>query len=251
MEPTQIEELGRVGVPSGELVVFDVGLAGSLPAERLATWMVIAGGVPRDRALRVIGARLGRGRFATCWDWVAVECGGGAAIAASDPLGEATVDFARLLWIDRRGFAAWEHERSLDGKADFVFWGRDAEALAAAIDAPAIDEGYGWIDLDIVECITRGTRAEELKAARGWRLATDFRSHSHHYLALAQLRATPTASGTIDVGGAPACLFDTTWGDGVFPVFADRDAAGSLVRVRVQLATTASEEAMEAVNPQE
>jgi hypothetical protein len=244
----EIEELGRVGVPSGELGLYDVGLAGSLPAERLATWMVIAGGVPRDRALRVIGARLGRGRFAACWDWVAIECGDGE-VATSDPLGEATVDFARLLWIDRRGVDAWEHERSLDGKADFVFWGRDAEALAAAIDAPAIDEGHGWIDLEIAECITRCTRAEELKVARGWRLATDFRPHSHHYLALAQVRATPTESGTIDVGGAPACLFATSWGDGVFPVFADRDAAGALVRVRVQLATAASEEAMESVNP--
>jgi hypothetical protein len=243
----QIEELGCVGVPSGELALYDVGLAGSLPAEQLATWMVVCADVPRDRPLRVIGARLGRGRFERCWDWVAVECGPGP-VASSDPLGEATVDFARLLWIDRRGVDAWEHERSLDGKADFVFWGRDAEALAAAIDAPATDEGHGWIDLEIAECITHGTRAEELKAARGWRLATDFRPHSHHYLALAQLRATPTESGTIDVGGAPACLFATTWGDGVFPVFADRDAAGALVRVRVQLATAASEEAMESVN---
>jgi hypothetical protein len=244
----QIEELGRVGVPSGELAVYDVGLAGSLAAEQLATWMVVCGGVPRDRPLRVIGARLGRGRFARCWDWVAVECGAGE-IASSEPLGEATVDFARLLWIDRRGVDAWEHERSLDGKADFVFWGRDAEALAAELDAPAIDEGYGWIDLDVVECITRGTRAEELKVARGWRLATDFRPHSHHYLTLAQQRTTPTESGTIDVGGSPVCQFHTTWGDGVFPVFADRDAAGALVRVRVQLATADSEGAMEELNP--
>jgi hypothetical protein len=244
----QIEELGRVGVPSGELALYDVGLAGSLPAEKLVTWMVVCAGVPRDRPLRVIGARLGRGRFGACWDWVAVECSPGA-VASSEALGEATVDFARLLWIDRRGVDAWEHELSLDGKADFVFWGRDADPLAEAVGAPATDEGYGWIDLDVAECITRGTRAEELKAARGWRLATDFRPHSHHYLALAQLRATPTESGTIDVGGAPACLFATTWGDGVFPVFADRDAAGALVRVRVQLATADSEGAMESVNP--
>ena len=246
--------LGRVRAPSGELAIFDVGLAGQEAAEQLAQWMVVVGEVPRDRELRVIGARLGRGRFASCWDWVAVEILPDAVIATSEPIGEATVDFARILLVDRAGFGAWEHERSLDGKADFVFWGRDAEQLAQAIDAPSTDSGggggeYGWTDLALDECIARGTRADELKAEKGWKLATDFRPHSHHYLALAQMRAAPTESGTIDVGGAPACLFATSWGDGVFPIVVDRDAAGGLVRVRVQLATPASEDAMEAVNP--
>lgn len=240
--------LGRVRAPSGELAIFDVGLAGQEAAEQVAQWMVVVGDVPRDRELKVIGARLGRGRFGACWDWVAVACGDGAVVA-SEQIGEATVDFARILFVDRAGFASWEHERSLDGKADFVFWGRDASRLAEAIDAPPTDEGYGWVDLAIDECVARGTRAEEVKAERGWKLATDFRPHSHHYLALAQVRATPTESATIDVGGAPACLFATTWGDGMFPIFADRDAAGAIVRVRVQLATAASEDAMEAVNP--
>ena len=241
--------LGRVRAPSGELAIFDVGLAGQVAHEQLAQWMVVVDGVPRDRDLRVIGARLGRGRFGTCWDWVAVECAD-APIATSEAIGEATVDFARILLVDRAGFASWEHEGSLDGKADFVFWGRDALALAAAIDAPELDGGeLGWIDLGVDECVARGTRAEELKAEHGWKLATDFRPHSHHYLALAQVRATPTESGTIEVGGAAACLFATSWGDGVFPIVVERDAAGALVRVRVQLATAQSEEAMEAVNP--
>jgi len=241
------EELGRVRAPSGEIAIFDVGLAGSVAAHDLERWMVTAP-APRDRELRVIGSRLGRGRFGACWDWVAVVLGDGAP-AREQLLGEVTVDFARLLVIDREGLGAWQHEDSLDGKADFVFWGRDAEALAAAIDAPAIDEGYGWIDLAVDECVARGRRAEELKAEQRWKLATDFRPHSHHYLGLAQVRASPTESGTIDVGGAPACLFATSWGDGVFPIFADRDARDELVRVRVQLATPASIEAMESVNP--
>jgi len=240
--------LGRVRAPSGQLAVYDVGLAGSIATEQLASWMVVIDGVPRDRELRVIGARLGRGRFAHCWDWVAVEIGGND-VARSEQVGVAAVDFARLLLIDRGGVDAWQHQAALDGKADFVFWGRDAAALAAAIDAPAIDEGHGWLDLDVARCVELGTRAEELKAERGWKLATDFRPHSHHYLALAQVRATATESGTIDVGGAPACLFATTWGDGEFPVLVDHDAQGAIARVRVQLATAASLEAMEAVNP--
>jgi hypothetical protein len=41
----------------------------------------------------------------------------------------------------------------------------------------------------------------------------------------------------------------TSWGDGLFPVLSDRAADGSLVRVRVQLRTRKSEDAMAAVNP--
>jgi hypothetical protein len=241
-----IEVLGCVRAPSGELAIFDVGILQLVPPDDLARWVVKVS-VPADRELRVVGKRLGTDDVAEYWDSVAVEVGD-APTTREEMVGEVTVDFARILMIDRVGFAAWEHEQSLDGKADFVFWGRDAEALAHALGAPAIAEGFGWLDLDVDECIARGTRAEDLKAERGWKLATDFRPHSHHYLALAQLRATDTGSGTIEVGGAPACLFATSWGDGVFPVYVDRDAAGALVRVRVQLATPDSLDAMRAVN---
>ena len=54
---------------------------------------------------------------------------------------------------------------------------------------------------------------------------------------MAQVRRSPNigGSGTLAVGGALLCGFETTWGDGAFPVLTDRDAAGGLVRVRIDL----------------
>jgi hypothetical protein len=104
------------------------------------------------------------------------------------------------------------------------------------------------IDLPIDEAVERGTAVEELREARDLKFATDFRTHSHHYLMMRQVRATETESGPIDVGDSKMCGFMTTWGDGVFPVERDLDAAGNLVAVRIVLATPESLANMNAVN---
>ena len=128
-------------------------------------------------------------------------------------------------------------------------WKGRAEALARAVDAPRLSDGeFGWVDRPVDDIIALGTKAEETKAERGWLLATDFRPHTHHFLVLAQARASNTGSGELELAGGRTCMFFTSWGDGVFPVFADRDAAGNLLRIRVQLETDGSVEAMEHVN---
>lgn len=43
------------------------------------------------------------------------------------------------------------------------------------------------------------------------------------------------AVGTCRVGGATVLGMDNSWGDGIFPVYADRDASGQLVSVRLVL----------------
>ena len=86
--------------------------------------MVIAD-VPAGRTFPVIGRRVGKGRFADCWDHVAVRFEEGD-VAYSKKLGEAGVDFARLICMDMGALDHWVHEDSLDGLADFIFWGRDA-----------------------------------------------------------------------------------------------------------------------------
>lgn len=243
------ETLGEVTVPSGTLVLVDPGTIGlwlNRQIERVPA--LTLDGLPTDRALAIVGVRVTEGDYAGGWDHVAVAVSD-AAIARREPIGELLVDFARVLVADKGCASAWVHDRSIDGLADFAFWGRDAEALAAATGAPALEDGqWGWTDLPVDEAIARGTAARELAAARGWKLATDYRPHSHHWQALALVRASPTESGTIDVGGLRVCLFMTSWGDGMFPVYADRDADGGLVQVRIQLWTDDTEAAMDAVN---
>jgi hypothetical protein len=197
--------------------------------------------------LSVVGRRVGTGRFADCWDHVAVKLGDGE-VTHSQKLGEAGVDFARLVCMDHGALDHWQHEDSLDGLADFIFWGRDAELLARTISAPATREGFGWTNLPLAEAETKAMDAERKKSANHWLLATDFRPHSHHFHALAAARKSKQGAGTIEVAGARVCLFFTSWGDGVFPVYLDLDFADRPVQVRVQLNTKDSLAAMQAVN---
>jgi hypothetical protein len=226
--------------------VFDVGLIGYLPRPALEPALVTAD-VPPDRALPVIGTRVGKGRFADCWDHVAVRIGAGD-VTHSKKLGEAGVDFARLVCMDHGALDHWQHEDSLDGLADFMFWGRDAAALAKVMGAPATKEGYGWRNLPVEAAEAKAMEAERLKAERHLLLATDLRPHSHHFHALAAARKSKQGAGTIDVGGARVCLFFTSWGDGVFPIYLDLDHEDRPVQLRVQLNTKDSMAAMHQVN---
>jgi hypothetical protein len=243
------ESLGEVTVPSGTLHILDPGHIGMFENEDIAEIpAVIVTDLPRDRALPVWGVRVGEGRWAALWDHVVIELRD-APVAGSTEIGTAMVDFARLLLADESNADKWVHSDCIDGKADFVFWGRDAADLAAAVGAPALPDGqFGWRDLDVDEIVERGQAAEKLKAERGWKLATDFRPHSHHWALLEQARAAETESATIDVDDLRVCLFFTTWGDGMFPVFADLGTDGTLVRIRIQLHTDDSAAAMAEVN---
>jgi hypothetical protein len=232
--------LGSITVPSGTLAIFDVGLMGYLPRAALDP-MLICAPVPSDRALPVIGTRVGGGRFAACWDHVAIQLGDDPhPVTRARKLGEAPADFARLICMDRAAIDHWQHEDSLDQLADFVFWGRDEAALAKALGARrlAAGDGHGWHDLPIADAEALADRAAALKAEHKWLLSAELRPHSHHFDVLAAARASPTGAGVLEVGGARVLLFFTSWGDGVFPVFLDVDADDRPVQVRIQLAAT-------------
>jgi hypothetical protein len=148
------------------------------------------------------------------------------------------VDWARLMFADVDSLSSWEHERPIDGLADFVFWGRDADKLARLSQASKVDDrAYGWENLPIREAVKHAERVEVLKETHGLKAASDFRPHSHHHAVLAQIRGSETESGTLEVGGAKLCAFMTTWGDGLFEVYRDFEAAGKLVRVRIEMGT--------------
>jgi hypothetical protein len=214
--------LGEIRVPSGQLAIFDIGLAGFLPREALAP-MIVTAPVPRDRMLSVVGTPIGKGRYADCWDHVSVMLGDGE-VAASKKLGEAAVDFARLVCMDVGALEHWVHEDSLDGRADFVFWGRDAAQLAKVVGAKRVGDGnFGWLDLPVADAEKRADDAARRKSANKWLLQTDYRPHSHHYQALAAARAGKHGAGTLALADTQLVLFFTSWGDGVFPVFLDVD----------------------------
>jgi hypothetical protein len=207
---------------------------------------VAAAGLPKDRPLAIRGQRMPAGDHQERWRRVWVEVDGAAEVARSESVGCVGVDWARLIVADADALGAWVHDDSLDGLADFVFWGRDAETVALAVGAPEIGDGHwGWLDRPVEEIVETGTTVETLVSAKGHKVATDFRPHSHHHAAMAQTRTSATESSVVEVGGARLCNFMTTWGDGIFDVFRDLSADGRLVRIRIEMGT---EERVERTN---
>ncbi len=102
-------------------------------------WAAVVGDVPTSVPLSVFGQRLG-GQENERWERVLIECRPQVPIARSEMVGSVGVDYARLLVADVDALGAWQHEKSLDGLADFIFWGRDAEIAARALDAPRLTQ---------------------------------------------------------------------------------------------------------------
>lgn len=197
------------------------------------TAAVIAG-VPVDRDLKIYGERTADTQSQR-WKTVSVECNPMLKIDQSTMAGSVGVDFARILIADVDSLGSWRHEESLDGMADYVFWGRDAELLARSVKAPSLDQGqFGWLNIDETLAAERGAEIEESKNRNGYRIATDYRPHSHHWRVMRASRTTPTESGMTELGGATVCNFMTTWGDGVFDVYCDLASNRELVRIRVE-----------------
>jgi hypothetical protein len=69
-------------------------------------------------------------------------------------------------------------------------------------------------------------------------MAVDFRSHSHHWQIMRQVRASHVEAGSVELGDARVLCAMTSWGDGFFPVNADLDSSGDLLAVRVRFAPT-------------
>jgi hypothetical protein len=195
-------------------------------------------GLPRDRPLWVEGIEgdSDGGR----WHSIEVVIGDGT-VATDTRLGEVGVDWARLAFADADAIGAWQHEEPIDGLADVAFWGRSEAEAATVYGAPRLniagEEGvYGWSDLTLASAVDRA------RALLAWvesdperKMMVDFRPHSHHWQVMRQVRASETGSGVVEVGGARILFTQTSWGDGFFPVYAGRDATGTLTKIRLVL----------------
>jgi hypothetical protein len=227
--------IGDITVPSGQLGIFDIGLFGYLPLPALEP-AIVKTAVPRDRPLSVVGRKLGVGRFAERWDHISIVLGDGVAVATKK-LGEAGVDFAHLALVDLELLEHWQHEDSLDGRADVIFSGRDERLLASAMVAPRTTDGYGWTDLALAAAEAKADVAARKKAENRWLLNIELRPHSHHFHALAAVRGNRFNAGTLELAGARMMMLLTGWGVGVVPIYVDLDHAEQPVRIRIQLAT--------------
>lgn len=195
----------------------------------------VVAGIPTARQLKVCGERAS-GPQSDRWKTVTVECNPDLEIERSEIVGSIGVDYARILIADVDSLGSWQHEESLDGMADFVFWGKDAEKLARSVKAPSLDqEQFGWLNIEQGLALELGNAAEESRKRNGYRLATDYRPHSHHWRVMKASRTTPTESGMTEVGGTTVCNFMTTWGDGVFDVYRDMTSNKELVQIRVEM----------------
>jgi hypothetical protein len=201
-------------------------------------WAVAARGLPVDRPMRVLGTRMDPdGPDAGRWHNVWVEVNDADPVLTTH-IGHVLVDEARLMFVDARAVQEWRSGHPTDGLADVALWGRDAADLAGRFGAAPLpgEEGcFGWTDLLVAAAETRAVELQRLRESGTARFAFDFRPHDDHYRLLAQARATPTGSGSLECGGAQVTGFFTAWGDGAFPVFRDSDAGGKLCRIRVEL----------------
>jgi hypothetical protein len=199
--------------------------------------VVVLGSLPPDRALPVVGHERAFD-LGTRWESVTIELNAGA-VARRQFLGEVGVDCARIMIADADGLGSWVHDEPLDGLADAVFWGGDVADAAIELKAPPVaDEPpkHGWPDLPVHDAVARIHEIEGWKQARpGRRLAWDFRPHSHHWQIMRQVDRSPHEAGQIQVGGAQMLTLMTSWGDGFFPVYAERAEDGTLLRVRIEL----------------
>jgi hypothetical protein len=193
--------------------------------------VVCVGGLPTDRPLPVTATPVDEDGYE--WREIRVEIAD-APVAGTRRIGDIGVDWARFAIGDADALNAWIHEDPIDGRADVVFWGRDADEVAERVGAPRLSDEHGWVDLPVEEALTH---ARELDALRnspdGPRFAFDFRPHSHHWQVMAGVRAADHEAATIEIGGATVLFAMTSVGDGFFPVDLDVDADGAPVAIRI------------------
>jgi hypothetical protein len=199
---------------------------------------VAVGGVPRDRLLPILGEWMPSGPYMGCWRRVSIELRDGV-VANTRSIGDVFVEAARFMAVDADALGAWDDDKTQDGEADIVFWGRDAALVAEELGAPAVEDGgqsdvLGWTNLPLDDALDLARRIDAIHAGER-KFAFDFRPHTHHWQVMRDVRATSTQSGVLDLAGARLCMFMTTWGDGAFPVEIDRDAAGQILRVRIEV----------------
>jgi hypothetical protein len=201
-------------------------------------WSVAVGGLPVGRPLDVIAQPMPAGEFEGRWEWMDVVIDAAAPVHRSDGVNGFMVDYGQILFAGLGPLGAFRMWESLDGLADFVFRGRDAEALAKTVGANRLsDHEFGWLDVPDGEI---GARAKDVQARierDDLGVSVDYRPHCNLERLNAQVRTSELEIGTLVLNGARVLGGSNSWGDGIFRVSRLFDQGGRLVRVRVELGT--------------
>jgi hypothetical protein len=211
-------------------------------------WVGVVGTLP-SKPLTVRGRRQDYGgNVGVRWAEVSIEVSH-KSVASSVQVGYVGVDYGLILLGDADALGGWRHFEPLDGLHDVVFWGAVGEAASGALAAPPLPDGWGWRDIGKDEATQR------MQQVRSWlgpepptgRLALELRPHSHFYKVMEQIRSGSPDVGALRLDGAMLLGLSTSWGDGLFPIWVDRDNAGAVVAIRLELGSENRRQLMEAV----
>jgi hypothetical protein len=176
------------------------------------------------------------GEFAGRWRSIDVVIDPGAAVARSIPVQGVMVEHGQLICADLEAFGAFRMWESLDGLADFVFWGTDAPAIAEKFQASRLDDhNFGWVNVPDAQIHRYAQPVQSWIQSQKLRAGVDYRPHCNLEKLNAQIRDSELESGQLELAGTRACGFSNRWGDGIFTVIRDLDAAGRLVCVRLDV----------------
>lgn len=201
---------------------------------------VVVSGLP-TRALPVVGVPMPEGDFGKRWRSIDVVIDADATVARTQRLGDlwgVTVEHGQLLFVGLEPMGAFRMWQPEDGLADYITWGQDAEQVSQPLGALDLGDGrWGWLDVPMARVGEIATPLQARVMAEKLRVGIDYRPHCNLERLNSQIRSSALRAGTLTLDGCAATGCDNRWGDGVFEVAKDFDAAGNVVRVRVELGT--------------
>ena len=199
-------------------------------------WGVVLSGLPKERTLPIQATPMPDGEFRGRWRTVDIVIDETAAVARSEEIVGVMVDHGQLICSDLEAFGNFRMWESVDGKADFVFWGRDAAEVAKKFKAQTLSASeFGWKDLPLKEIDKHAGKVQDHIQDKKLKVGVDYRPHCNLEKLNSQIRETEFGAGQVTLGNARACGFENRWGDGLFEIVRDFDANGKLVRVRIDL----------------
>ncbi len=234
--------LGTIVAPSGQLTVIDIGLLEYMELDTLRPGLLVIA-VPKT-TLAVVGETNGRSGAAATWQRIKIVVDTVPSnpptveVAASRLLGHVPIDLAQLAAIDAVALTSWQHEASADGKADVIFWGKDAPGLAALLAAPSHRDGYGWCDVSLAQAEQFADKIAIKKHDHRWHVSVQIRPHSDYFGLAEVARASETRTGSAAIGTGTAWL-GLSMPTGAFPVFIDEDASGKMLQLRIEFSAEA------------